>query len=244
MPKVMVITPTYNEADNVPLRIEQLFALGIDDLSFLIVDDNSPDGTADIARNLQATYGERLHVMCRTENRGFGPSYLDGFQYALDQGAEIIVQMDADGSHQPKYLPGILAAIGDADIVIGSRYTQGGSVEEAWGWWRKALSAWANRIYVPTILNINVKDATGGYRAWKRDALEAVLNYNIRSTGYVILIEMIYIASRLGYKIAEVPIHFPDRNIGQSKMSRRLIFESALRTLAIRRRYQKIHRIR
>lgn len=237
MSRVMVVTPTYNEADNIPLRAEQLFGMNIPDLDFLIVDDNSPDGTFAVAEQLKATYGDRLHTMCRTTNRGFGPSYLDGFQYALEHGADVVVQMDADGSHQPRYLPEILAKMADHDVVIGSRYTDGGSVEERWGWWRKALSAWANRIYVPTILGVPIKDATGGYRAWSRHALEQVLDFDIRSTGYVIQIEMIYIAHKLGNRIAEVPIHFPDRDLGASKMSRRNMFEAALRTWQIRSRY-------
>ncbi len=229
MPKIMVVTPTYNEAENLPLLAAELFALPVDNLHLLVVDDHSPDGTGEIAAGLGGKYPGRIAVLHRAEKSGLGPAYIAGFKQALSLDADIIIQMDADFSHQPRYIPDMLNAIEQGDLVIGSRYVKGGSVDEQWGAYRKLLSWFANRIYTPVILGIAVYDATGGYRCWRRQTLIGIDLDRIRSNGYVFQVEMAYIACRLGFRVREIPIHFPDRKFGASKMSPRIALEAALR---------------
>jgi len=241
MNRIVVVTPTYNEAGNIPPLVEKLFGLNIPGLDVLVVDDNSPDGTGQVVLDLRARYADRLHLLHRETKEGLRAAYIHGFKHALGMGADIIVQMDADGSHQPKYIPAMLDRLQMADVVIGSRWVRGGSVDASWGWWRKALSGWANRIYTPMILGMPVKDATGGFRAWRRDTLVGMGLDRIHASGYVFLIEMIYVAHKLGYAVAEVPIHFPDRQIGESKMSSSIMFEAALRVWEIRNHYRRLN---
>ena len=237
MQKIMVVMPTYNEAENLPHMAEALFGLGIEGFEMLVVDDNSPDGTGKIAEALREKYDERLHVLHRPGKAGLGPAYIAGFREALRLGADVAVQMDADFSHQPKYLPELIAALPGNDVVIGSRWVKGGGVDHNWGLHRKLLSMWANRLYTPTILQIPTNDATGGFRLWRREALLGMDLNRLRSNGYVFQVEMIYVAHRLGYKIAEVPIYFPDRIRGESKMSPSVAGEAALRVWQIRFRH-------
>jgi dolichol-phosphate mannosyltransferase len=229
MPKVVVVTPTYNEAKNLPLLVEELFALPLDNLHLLVVDDHSPDGTGEIAEQLSSQYNGKITVLHRAEKSGLGPAYIAGFKQALSMDADIVLQMDADFSHQPGYISDMLEAIEQSDLVIGSRYVKGGSVDEGWGTYRKLLSWFANRIYTPLILGISVYDATGGYRCWRRQTLIGVDLDRIRSNGYVFQVEMAYITCRLGFRVQEIPIHFPDRKFGISKMSPRIASEAALR---------------
>ncbi len=240
-PKTIVVVPTYNEAENLPLLAEALFNLAVDNLHLLVVDDNSPDGTGKMAEDLSPRYDNRIDVLHRTEKAGLGPAYIAGFAEALQRGADYIIQMDADFSHQPHYIPEMLALAPTHDFVIGSRYVPGGSVDESWSFLRKLLSWWANRLYVPTILQIPIRDATGGYRLWKRATLVGMdTTRRVRSSGYVFQVEMAYIACKLGYKHAEVAIHFPDRQRGTSKMDSKIALEASLRVWQIMARHRHL----
>ena len=241
MPDVMVVLPTYNEIENLPLMVEALFALPIDRLRLLIVDDNSPDGTGRLADEIAAV-DSRVSVLHRTEKNGLGPAYIAGFKQAIGMNPDYIVQMDADFSHQPKYLLEMLTEIEKgADVVIGSRFAKGGSVDESWSFYRKALSWWANRVYVPVILGLHVHDATAGYRMWRRQTLIGLDLERVRSNGYVFQVEMAYVAHRLGFKIAEIPIHFPDRKRGISKMDFRIQMEAAVRVWQVMMRHHNLN---
>jgi dolichol-phosphate mannosyltransferase len=242
MPKTIVVIPTYNEAENLPLITKALFELPVENLNILIVDDNSPDGTGKIADDLAAaTYSGKLFVLHRTEKAGLGPAYIAGFKKALSMGADYIIQMDADFSHQPKYIPDLLQAIEDNDLVIASRFVKGGSVDENWSIYRKLLSWFANRVYTPTILGIPVYDATGGFRIWRRETLIGLDMDRIRSSGYIFQVEMVYVARRLGFKVAEIPIHFPDRKLGESKMDIKIQIEAAARVWQVMMRHRKLN---
>ncbi|MDX2163669.1 MAG: polyprenol monophosphomannose synthase [bacterium] len=239
--KLMVVMPTYNEAENLPVMAAALLALPLPALGLLVVDDNSPDGTGQIADRLAAAHPGRVFVLHRTEKNGLGPAYVAGFKRALHLGADLIVQMDADGSHQPKYIPDLIAALdAGADVVIGSRFTRGGGVDSQWSWYRKLLSWFANRVYVRALLGIDVADATGGYRIWRRETLIGLDMDRIRSNGYVFQVEMAYVASRLGYRVGEIPIYFPDRQVGESKMDARIQVEAALRVWQVMARHRRL----
>jgi dolichol-phosphate mannosyltransferase len=238
--RLMVVLPTYNERENLPRILEALFALGLPGLEILVVDDNSPDGTGQLAETLRAEYDEKVHVLHRQEKNGLGPAYIAGFQRAIELGADLIVQMDADGSHQPKYLHDMIALIKTNDVVIGSRFMPGGGVDTSWSLYRKLLSLWANRIYTPSILGLPVHDATGGFKMWRRETLQGMDLNRIKSNGYVFQVEMSYVAHRLGYKIGEFPIYFPDRVIGESKMSSKVALEAALRVWQILARHRNL----
>lgn len=242
-PKIMVVLPTYNEKENLPNMVEALFGLGLPNLHVLVVDDNSPDGTGDIAENLAGldTYVGHIAVLHREQKEGLGPAYKAGFKKALSLGADLIVQMDCDFSHQPKYIPQMLELLKGSDIVVGSRYMKGGSVDEKWGPIRKLLSWWANRIYTPTILGIPVKDATGGYRAYHRDVLMGMGVDRVRASGYVFQVELIFVALKLGYSVKELAIHFPDRVLGTSKMSPAIALEAAVRVWQIKFRHRSLN---
>lgn len=241
MAKTVVILPTYNEAPNIEHIVEAIFAQGVDNLHILIVDDESPDGTGKIADLLAAKYAPYLSVIHNKTKGGLGPAYKLGFKRALAEGADYCFQMDSDFSHQPKHIPEMLEKVQSGyDMVCGSRYTKGGGVDENWGPHRKLLSWFANRVYVSTILQIPIKDATGGFRCWTRDAIIGLDLDRIRASGYVFQVEITYVSYRLGYKIAEVPIYFPDRERGDSKMDTRIMLEAALRVWQIRGRHRKL----
>jgi dolichol-phosphate mannosyltransferase len=241
--KLTVVLPTYNEAENLPRMIETLLALSVPvDLSILVVDDNSPDGTGQIADDLAAQMPGKIDVLHRTGKLGLGTAYIAGFHRAFEQGADYIVQMDCDFSHDPKYVPQMIEKMTSSgcDLVIGSRYVKGGSLDETWGAGRKLLSWWANSIYVRLILRTNAKDATGGFRLWKRSALEGMDLGRIRSNGYVFQVETVYVAEKLGYTNTEVPIHFADRKVGHSKMSFAIQIEAALRVWQVWARHRHL----
>ena len=241
MPKTTVVLPTYNEAENLPLMVEALFALAVENLHILVVDDNSPDGTGPLADDLASQFPGRIQALHRTEKAGLAPAYIAGFKRAIADGANYIIQMDADFSHQPKYIPEMLAQIEQgADMVMGSRFVKGGSVDPSWSLYRKLLSVWANRIYVPTILRIPIRDATGGYRLWRRETLIGLDLNRIQSNGYVFQVEMVYSTLKLGFKVTEIPIHFPDRERGESKMNPKIAREAARRVFEIRRRHRSL----
>ncbi len=216
MSGLTVIIPTFNEADNLPGLAAQLWALPLDGLSILVVDDASPDGTGQIADGLAAHHPGRLSVIHRAGKLGLGSAYLEGFQVALDSGADAVAQMDADFSHSPDYLPGFVRDLEQADAVLGSRYVPGGRLDERWGIGRVFLS-WFGNAYARTILGLPVRDATGGYRVWRPATLRGMPLNRIRSNGYVFQVEMAYLAFKLGYRLVERPIYFEDRRIGTLK---------------------------
>jgi dolichol-phosphate mannosyltransferase len=220
----LVIVPTYNERDNLPLLADAL--LRLNEVDVLIVDDASPDGTGAEADRLAAQSGGRLRVMHRRAARGLGRSYIDGMRAALQTAATHIVQMDADFSHDPADVPRLVEAAGQADLVIASRYVPGGAVRN-WPWPRRALSGFANA-YVRAITRLQVRDTTSGFRCWRRDLLARMPLDRIASDGYAFQVEMTWNARALGARIAEMPIVFVERRQGASKLSGRVILESAV----------------
>jgi dolichol-phosphate mannosyltransferase len=233
MRKLTVVIPTYNEAENLEAIAKELWALPVPELQILVVDDASPDGTGQIANELAAAHPGRLSVIHREGKLGLGSAYITGFKTALEAGAEAIAQMDADFSHDPEYLPEFMRKLESADAVLGSRYIPGGSLDERWGFGRVLLSAFGN-LYARLILGLQIKDATGGYRLWRRETLQGMPLDSIRSNGYVFQVEMSYVAQKLGYHLIESPIYFEDRRIGQSKMTLRIQLEAAYRVWQVR----------
>ncbi len=230
--RVVVVLPTYNEAKNLPLVVHALVKLDLPDLMVLVVDDDSPDGTGQIAEALRKRYPQ-VHVIHRTGKLGLGTAYVEGFQWALNHGADFIVQMDADLSHEPIRILDMLDAIDGNDVIVGSRYVTGGEVDPRWSRSRQWLSAFANR-YARTILRSNVHDMTGGFKCFKRSALERIDLDSIRSNGYAFQVEIAHRCQRLGLKVAEHPIRFYERNGGVSKMSLSVSAEAAWRVWQLR----------
>ncbi len=221
VPKVVVVVPTYNERDNLPVLAGQLAELDVADLHLLVVDDNSPDGTGTIADELAGGSADgRVRVLHRTVKDGLGRAYIDGMSRAIEADADIVVQMDADLSHPTSVIPKMVNLLENSEVgvVIGSRYVEGGSTASVWPWHRKALSVGAN-LYVNAVLHLHVKDATAGFKAWRAETLRAINLSSIRSTGYSFQVEMNYRATKRGVRIVEVPIHFEERSTGTSKMS-------------------------
>lgn len=238
MQKIIVVLPTYNEASNLPLMSAALLGLGFDGLEILVIDDASPDGTGKIADEIVEENPGKVHVIHRSGKLGLGTAYIQGFTWALENGADVVVQMDADFSHSPKYLPEFFKLISDYDVVVGSRYVEGGRLDERWSWGRWFLSWWANSVWIRLILGVKTKDATAGFKCWHRRALERMELEKIRSNGYIFQVEMCYLAEKRGLRIKEIPIYFEDRRIGQSKMSFAIKLEAALRVFEIRLRYR------
>ena len=220
----LVIIPTYNERDNLPLVLSRLLA--IPGLRVLVVDDASPDGTGAIADRAAVDSGGRVAVMHRTGARGLGLSYIDGMRRALALDVTHVCQMDADLSHNPDDVPRLLQATAEADLSIGSRYVPGGRIEN-WPARRRLLSAFANR-YVRGLTGLRVADCTSGFRCWRREALARVPLDRISSDGYAFLVELVWEAVRAGARVTEVPITFVERRTGASKLSRRVLVESAI----------------
>jgi len=236
--KVLVVVPTYNEADNLPAIVAELIALDIQGLELLVVDDASPDNTGEVAEQLAKRYPGLIHVLHRAGKLGLGTAYIQGFKWALEHGFDFIIQMDADFSHSPTYIPRLLELINDYDVVVGSRYVKGGQLDERWGWGRWFLSWWANSVWVRLILGMHTKDATAGFKCWRREALERVGLDRIRSNGYVFQVEMMYVAEKVGLRICETPIYFEDRRIGRSKMTIPVKLEAAIRVFEIASRHR------
>lgn len=241
--KTFVVIPTYNEADNLPAITAELLALGIEGLEILIVDDDSPDGTGQIGDELARLYPGVFHIMHRKGKLGLGTAYVQGFGWALEHGADFIIQMDADFSHSPTYIPKLLELIQEYDVVVGSRYVEGGQLDERWSLGRWFLSWWANSIWTRLILGVHAKDATAGFKCWRRSALEQIGLNRIRSNGYVFQVEMAYVSEKIGLRILETPIYFEDRRIGQSKMSVPVKLEAAVRVAEIRWRHRDVQPI-
>lgn len=223
-PAALVIVPTYNERANLPLVAEGLMRHAT--VRLLVVDDQSPDGTGEVAEKLRRQYPGRIDVLHRTGRRGLGRSYVDGFRLALAGSADVIGQMDADLSHDPAQWPSLVRATSDADLVIGSRYVKNGAVVN-WPLRRQILSRFAN-FYVRTVTRLRARDCTSGYRCWRRSALATLPLDRISSDGYSFLVETLFMAARRGARIGEVPITFVERRHGESKMSREVLAESIL----------------
>ena len=227
-----IVLPTYNEAENLP-GIAAAILAALPEATLLVVDDGSPDGTGRLADGLAAA-DARVRVRHRPAKQGLGRAYLDGFEIALAGGATIVVQMDADWSHDPATLPSLIGPIvaGDADLVIGSRYTAGGGVVD-WGLGRRVISR-GGSLFARLVLRLAPHDLTGGFKAWRAATLATIPFVGIHAGGYVFQIEMTFRATRLGGRIAEHPITFRDRRVGQSKMSRRIVVEALVVVVQLR----------
>ena len=223
----LVVLPTYNEAENVLLLAREVLAAD-PRIEILVVDDASPDGTADLVRGEMETE-PRLHLLEREGKLGLGTAYLAGFKHGLDHGYDQVLTMDCDFSHKPQYLPQLLAGMADHDMMIGSRYVPGGGIRN-WPFHRKFLSGFAN-IYTRLLLRLPVRDCTSGYRCYSRRVLETVDPFAVRSSGYSFLEEMVWRVQRHGFRIGETPIVFEDRVRGQSKISKDEIYRAALHVL-------------
>ncbi len=239
--KTIIVVPTYNEAENLPKLVSALFSLPLQDLSLLVVDDNSPDGTGEIAEDLGRQNGGRVQVLHRPGKMGLGSAYIQGFTRCLDGDYQAIGQMDADFSHPVEKIPELVALLESCDMALGSRYVPGGKLDERWPFWRKGLSAWGN-FYARTILGMKLRDVTGGYRFWRRETLAGMPLERIRSNGYIFQVEMAYVASLLGYKFKELPIYFADRRWGKSKMNFRIQIEAAVRTWQLPGMYKDLRK--
>lgn len=238
---VTIIIPTYNEAENLPRLVSALFALPIPGLRLLVVDDHSPDGTGQLAEDLNEQYNQRIGVLHRAGKLGLGSAYIEGFQRCLDEGAEAILQMDADFSHPVDKISTLITTLDGCDFVIGSRYVPGGMLDEHWPIWRKALSGFGN-FYARTILGMPIRDVTGGFKLWRAGTLRAMPLERIKSNGYVFQVEMNYVATRLGFTSREIPIYFADRRWGQSKMNFRIQLEAAVRVWQLPGMYRDLPR--
>jgi dolichol-phosphate mannosyltransferase len=222
--------------------VEKLFSLPVDGLSLLVVDDNSPDGTGQIAEDLGKQYNGRVQVLHRAGKMGLGSAYIQGFQIAMQNGAEAVGQMDADFSHPVEKIVELVQTLESCDMALGSRYVAGGKLDERWPLWRKTLSGFGN-FYARTILGMKLRDVTGGFRLWKSATLKAMPLDSIRSNGYIFQVEMAYVASKLGFQFKEIPIYFADRRWGQSKMSVRIQLEAAIRVWQLPFMYRGLKKI-
>ena len=224
MPEILTVVPTYNEQENIQILVPMLLDLPLD-LGVVVVDDNSPDGTGDLADGLAEEYPGRVHVIHRTGKLGLGTAYIAGFKYALTQDATFIFSMDADFSHHPRYIPDIVAKARQGyDLVIGSRYVPGGATPD-FPLPRIILSGGSNLV-ARTLLGLHAKDATAGFRCYRRTVLESLPLDSIFSSGYSFLVEMLYLVQQAGFRIGEVPIVFMDRERGITKISRQEIYKA------------------
>ena len=226
--RVLVVVPTYNEAENVETILRRLTA-SVPGAHALVVDDGSPDGTGDLVAAM-ASADERIHLMRRTTKSGLGPAYVAGFRWAREHGYDVVVEMDADGSHAPEQLPDLLAALGDADLALGSRYVAGGNVTD-WPLHRLILSKAGNR-YTRWALRLPLSDATGGYRAARAELIDSLPFDDVASEGYCFQVDWAWRAVRAGARVTEVPITFAERALGRSKMSSWIVGEALVRVTA------------
>jgi dolichol-phosphate mannosyltransferase len=235
--QVWLVIPTYNEAANIERMIEAALRRLPADSRVLVVDDNSPDGTGEVADRI-ASEQPQVEVLHRPRKQGLGPAYVAGFRRALDGGAGLIAQMDADFSHDPEDLPRLLAAAADADLVLGSRYVEGGGVSDDWGPARRAISRQGSA-YARAILGVRVADLTGGFKVFRREVLDEIGLATLESLGYAFQVETTFRAIRAGFRVVEVPITFRDRRVGESKMTGRIVAEAALRVPLMRLRLHR-----
>lgn len=233
--RAMAMVPTYNESGNIERLITEILAQG-DDVGVVVVDDDSPDGTWKIVEEYSKR-NPRVHLLRRIGRRGRGTAGIEGFQYAVKQGAEFVIEMDADFSHNPSYISGFLREMGDCDLLIGSRMVKGGG-ETGRGPLRQWITKAAN-LYIRLVLGLPYKDATSGFRIFRREVLEAVDLNNLISTGPSILQEILFMAHRKGFRIKELPIIFEDRTVGQSTFNSRIMRQSLMMIPKIRYRYRK-----
>jgi len=224
--RVLVIIPTYDERDNLPLIVERVRA-AVPAAHILVADDNSPDGTGAVADDL-AGRDDHVHVLHRAGKEGLGAAYIAGFHWGIERGFDVLVEMDADGSHQPEQLPRLLTALAGADLVLGSRWVPGGTVVN-WPLSRKILSRGGN-LWTRLALGVPLQDATGGYRAFRRQTLQGLGLSDIVSAGYCFQVDLAWRALKAGFRVVEVPITFVEREHGVSKMSRRIVIEALLLT--------------
>jgi dolichol-phosphate mannosyltransferase len=238
--RITVILPTYNEAENLPKLVSALLSLPLD-LAVLVVDDHSPDGTGALADGLSVRFPGKVFALHRAGKLGLRSAYMQGFEKAFELGADVVVQMDADFSHDPSVLTEMARKIAACDVVIGSRYVKGGSVDQHWPLWRKYLSAFGN-FYARTILAFPLRDVTTGYRMWRREALQTMPLKRIRSNGYIFLVEMAYVAYLQGLRMIETPIYFADRRWGKSKMSLKIQLEAAARVWEVWWHYRDLRK--
>jgi dolichol-phosphate mannosyltransferase len=231
--RTVICLPTYNEKDNLEPMVRALRELDLDDLHVLVIDDNSPDGTGEIADRLAAEDGH-VHVLHRERKEGLGPAYLAGFRRALELGADLVFEMDCDFSHDPADVPRLAAAAENADLVLGSRYVRGGGTRH-WGLVRRFVSR-GGSLYAQVLLQLGVRDLTGGFKCYRREVLETIDLDGISSLGYAFQIETTYRTLRAGLRVVEVPIIFSDREVGGSKMSKGIVLEAIWRVPVLRAR--------
>ena len=234
--KTYVMIPTYNERENIGNLLREILNLKIPDLHVVVVDDNSPDGTSEIVKSLAKEHPE-VELLLRTTGRGRGSAGIAGFKYALEHGADCVVEMDADFSHHPKYIPSFLEAIQEADMVIGSRAVAGGQDINR-GIVRKVITFLAG-VYVKMLLGLKIKDVSSGYRCFKRKVLEAIELDSVISTGPSIVSEVFYRAHLKGFSIKEIPIEFADRTHGQTKLNYVILLKTLLMVLKFKRLHKK-----
>jgi len=228
--KALVCLPTYDERENLPPMVEAILA-AVPQVDILVVDDNSPDGTGQLADGIAARE-PRVHVLHRRGKEGLGKAYLAAFAWALERDYRLVLEMDCDFSHDPRYLPAMLARAEQADLVLGSRYVEGGGTVN-WGLARKVISR-GGSLYARAILGLPVRDLTGGFKCFRREVLEAIDLPSVECTGYAFQIELTFRAFRKGFRVAEIPIVFADRRVGHSKMSRRIVLEAVKKVWSIR----------
>ena len=231
--KLLVIIPTYNEVENITRLIPEVFAVIPADAGILVVDDGSPDGTGKAVKDIQGQYAGRLSILERTQKSGLADAYITGFRWGMENGYDVLCEMDADFSHKPEYLPVMWEAVQTNDVAIGSRNVKGGSVE-GWTFTRNLISK-GGSLYSRMVLGCPVKDLTGGFNMWRKDALDKIGLDTIISKGYSFQIEMKYKAYKAGCSIKEIPISFPDRKFGESKMSKGIFMEALKAVWRIRR---------
>ena len=232
-PKVAIVVPTYNEAGNLPVLARRLFALDIPKSVLIVVDDGSPDGTGDVAAGLEKEYGGRVKLIQRGSKQGLGTAYVAGLAHALDTGAEYVVHMDADLSHAPEYIPGFLRDLQEADVVVGSRYVEGGGSEEEWGLRRRILSMIGNA-GIRAVTGIRTRDVTSGFKGFRREVLASLDMTGFRCRGFAFLPEETSACQRRGYRVVEHPIIFAQRVSGESKLSAAIIVEAMFKLLPLR----------
>ena len=222
MSKTLIVTPTYNEAENVKRLISEVLSQG-ENIHILIVDDGSPDGTGDIVEKLQSR-NSRIHLIRRPSKLGLGTAYVVGFRFALEHGYDFIFEMDADFSHNPKEIPNFLSRMNECDITLGSRYRNGVRVVN----WpiRRLILSFAANLYTRIITGLPVRDATSGFKCFRREVLESIDLKRVRSNGYAFQIEIVFLAWKKGFRVCELPIIFVDRQSGVSKMDRRIVYEA------------------